>query len=61
MISRRPGFWTLTVTTCLLAASTAKASLESCVAGLRNQAVRAGVGKWVVQAALGNVKFDENL
>ncbi|HSM40066.1 MAG TPA: lytic murein transglycosylase [Afifellaceae bacterium] len=59
MKSIRPTLWFFAASACLFQAPAASASLESCVAGLRNQAVRAGVGKSVVQAALGNVKFDE--
>jgi len=43
----------------LLAAPASAASLDSCVAGIRSQALKAGVKKSVVQAALSNVKFDE--
>jgi len=35
------------------------ASLDGCVAGIRSQALKAGVKKSVVKAALSNVKFDE--
>ncbi len=35
------------------------ASLDSCVAGIRNQALKAGVNKSIVNQALSNVKFDE--
>lgn len=35
------------------------ASLDSCVAGIRTEAIKAGVRKSVVDAALKNVRFDE--
>lgn len=40
-------------------ADAAAASLDSCVAGIRNEALKAGVSKSVANAALTNVKFDE--
>lgn len=37
----------------------AAASLESCVAGIRNAAIKAGVSRAVAAKALGGVRFDE--
>jgi len=59
MKAHRPEIWILIAAGLLTATPASAASLDSCVAGIRNQALKAGVKKSVVQAALGTVKFDE--
>ena len=43
----------------LAAQPAAAASLDSCVAGIRNSAIKAGVSRAIAQKALSGVKFDE--